>query len=110
MLKKLIIAILIIALSLFFLLNLESAISVILGALCVILGIIFSVPIAYRKKDNNASKIVVDALKAEIVKIIIVVILLWLVFKFYAELVPLALIFGLAIAAIFSGLALSKNR
>ena len=50
----------------------------------------------------------IDALKAEGVKILIIILLLWAIFNFYDDKVPLAIIFGLAIAAIFSGIGLTK--
>jgi ATP synthase protein I len=50
--------------------------------------------------------VLIRLLKAEAVKIVIIVLLLWLTFKFYSGLVPLALIIGLAGAALFSGAAI----
>jgi ATP synthase protein I len=47
-------------------------------------------------------------LKAEAVKILVIAVLLFLVFKLYQQLVPVALIAGLAAAALFSGAALAK--
>jgi len=51
---------------------------------------------------------VLNALKAEGVKILIIILLLWMIFNFYEDKVPLAIVFGLAIAAIFSGIGLTK--
>jgi ATP synthase protein I len=45
-------------------------------------------------------------LKAEIVKVFVVAVLLLIVFKLYQGLVPIALIGGLACAALISGAAL----
>ena len=89
--------------------GLHAGISVLCGAFVVIIGLIISTPIANKSRETNkASNIVIDALKAEGVKILIIILLLWAIFKFYEDKVPLAIIFGLAIAAIFSGIGLTK--
>ena len=87
----------------------HAGISVLSGALVVIIGLIVSTPIANKSRGTNkASSIVLDALKAEGVKILIIILLLWVIFNFYEDKVPLAIVFGLAIAAIFSGIGLTK--
>ena len=89
--------------------GLHAGISVLSGAFVVIIGLTISTPIANKSRGTNeASSIVMDALKAEGVKILIIILLLWAIFNFYDDKVPLALIFGLAIAAIFSGIGLTK--
>lgn len=89
--------------------GLHAGISVLSGAFVVIIGLIVSTPIANKSREiNEASSIVMDALKAEGVKILIIILLLWAIFNFYEDKVPLAIIFGLAVAAIFSGIGLSK--
>jgi ATP synthase protein I len=89
--------------------GLHAGISVLSGALVVIIGLIVSIPIANKSRETNkASSIVMDALKAEGVKILIIILLLWVIFNFYEDKVPLAIVFGLAIAAIFSGIGLTK--
>jgi len=89
--------------------GLHAGISVLSGAFVVIIGLIISTPIANNSRGTNeASSIVMDALKAEGVKILIIILLLWAIFNFYDDKVPLAIIFGLAIAAIFSGIGLTK--
>ena len=89
--------------------GLHAGISVLSGAFVVIIGLTISTPIANKSRGTNeASNIVMDALKAEGVKILIIVLLLWAIFNFYDDKVPLAIIFGLAIAAIFSGIGLTK--
>jgi ATP synthase protein I len=47
-------------------------------------------------------------LKAEAVKILIIIFLLWLAFNFYEQIVPLANICGVIIAAIISGISITK--
>ena len=89
--------------------GLHAGISVLSGALVVIIGLIVSTPIANKSRETNkASSIVMAALKAEGVKILIIILLLWVIFNFYEDKVPLAIVFGLAIAAIFSGIGLTK--
>ena len=89
--------------------GLHAGISVLSGAFVVIIGLIVSTPIANKSQETNeASTIVMDALKAEGVKILIIILLLWPIFNFYEDKVPLAIVFGLAVAAIFSGIGLSK--
>ena len=89
--------------------GLHAGISVLSGAFVVIIGLTISTPIANKSRaTNEASSIVMDALKAEGVKILIIILLLWAIFNFYDDKVPLAIIFGLAIAAIFSGIGLTK--
>ena len=55
MMKKLHIIVLVIALIVFFIAGFTAAISVVLGAMCVTLGIIFSAPIAYKAKGTVAA-------------------------------------------------------
>ena len=87
----------------------HAGISVLSGALIVIIGLIVSTPIANKSwETNKGSNIVLNALKAEGVKILIIILLLWMIFNFYEDKVPLAIVFGLAIAAIFSGIGLTK--
>ena len=107
MMKKLHIIVLVVALIVFFIAGFTAAISVVLGAMCVTLGIIFSAPIAYKAKGAvAASKVVTDALKGELVKILTIVVSLAGIF--ITAIVPIFIILGLAIAAIFSGIAISK--
>ena len=83
--------------------------SVLSGALVVIIGLIVSTPIANKSwETNKESSIVLNALKAEVIKILIIILLLWMIFNFYEDKVSLAIVFGLAIAAIFSGIGLTK--
>lgn len=62
----------------------------------------------HKNSQQNAGSMLIRLLKAEAVKIAVVVLVLWMVFKFFSGLVPLALIFGLAGAALFSGVAITS--
>lgn len=59
-----------------------------------------------RKRPATAGSALLSLLKAEAVKIFVIALVLLVIFKFYEELVPLALIGGLACAALISGAAL----
>ena len=88
--------------------SIHTGLSLLAGIMPVVLGVIVASPIATKKNKNDPSSIVINALKAEAVKILLILIMLWLEFKFYSELVPMALILGLVMAALISGLAISN--
>lgn len=109
MLKIQLIAITILAIILFFMFGAQYATSALLGGFAVIVGSFFASLISKKSIDQqNASAVLINLLKAEAVKIVTIVFLLFLAFKFYLHLIPFALIGGLAVTAIFSGAALSK--
>jgi|TARA_B110000967_G_C18783324_1_gene509447 ATP synthase protein I len=88
--------------------SIHTGLSLLAGIMPVVLGIIVASPIANKKNTQNPSSIVINALKAEAAKILLILIALWLEFKFYTELVPMALVLGLVMAALISGLAISN--
>ena len=91
--------------------GLNASISAMLGGACVLVGAGAAAMIAKRSANTeDASSILVNLLKAEAVKILVIIVLLVIIFKVYKQLVPFALIAGLAAAAIFSGAALSKLK
>lgn len=73
----------------------------------VVLGVLVASPIANKKNKGNPKSIVINALKAEAVKVFLIIAVMWLEFKFYTELVPIALVLGLVMAALISGIAIS---
>ena len=87
--------------------GLHAGISALAGGLSVAIGAFFASKIAQRS-SKEAATVLVNLLKAEAVKIVIIVVLLFITFKVYKQLVPFALIAGLAGAALFSGAAMSK--
>ena len=108
-LKKLVLASVVTAVIVFVFFGMHAGISLLLGAVPVIVGLLVTTPIAYKSRDTKkGSTIVISALKAEAVKILIIIFLLWLVFKFYEQIVPLANICGVIIAAIVSGISVTK--
>ena len=88
--------------------SIHTGLSLLAGIMPVVLGVLIASPIANKKNKNDPSRIVINALKAEATKIFLILITLWLEFKFYSELVPMALILGLVMAALISGLAISN--
>lgn len=94
----------IIALAVF---GVHASISAIAGGLSVAIAAFVASKIAQRN-TKEASAILINMLKAEAIKILLVVILLFITFKVYKQLVPIALIAGLAAAALFSGAAMAK--
>jgi ATP synthase protein I len=91
--------------------GMHAGISALLGGASVLVGACAAAVIAKRGANNeDATAILVNLLKAEAVKILVIIVLLVIIFKVYMQLVPFALIAGLAAAALFSGAALSKLK
>ena len=91
--------------------GLHASVSAMLGGASVVLGACAAVAVAKRgEKNKDASAILINLLKAEATKILIIIVLLVVIFKLYTQLVPFALIAGLAAAALFSGAALSRLK
>ena len=84
--------------------TIHTGISLLAGVMPVVIGVLVASPIANQKNKNNPGGIVISALKAEAVKIFLILALMWL---FYNELVPIALVVGLVMAALISGVAIS---
>ena len=111
MLRVQFIATLFVAVLAVFISGLHAAISAIAGGGAVILSAFIASKVAERSANKkDASVILVNLLKAEAVKILCILVLLFVTFKVYKQLVPFALIAGLAAAALFSGAALSKFK
>ncbi len=87
--------------------GLHAGLSAGLGGGAVIIGAFLGSKIAQRK-NKEATLVLVNLLKAEAVKIVVIFVWLLIVFKIYKQLVPFALIVGLAAAALVSGAAMSK--
>lgn len=101
----------VVAIVAYFLSGMHASLSVIAGGLSVIIGAWLATKVAARTENNtDASSVLINLLKAEAIKILVVALLLLIVFKFYQQLVPFALIVGLAAAAFLSGAALAKDN
>jgi ATP synthase protein I len=85
----------------------HAGLSAALGGAAVIIGAFVASKIAQRSK-LDATAVLINLLKAEAVKVIVIFALLLIAFKVYKQLVPFALIAGLAAAALLSGAAMSK--
>ena len=83
--------------------------SLLIGFGSVIGGFLLAFPIAKTNiKGQPASAVVVNLIKAELVKLLFIILTLWIAFKFYDDIQPFGLVLGLAISALMSGLAISK--
>ena len=107
MLRLQIIATSVVAVVAFVITGSHAAISAAAGGAAVIAGAFIAAKIAQVNK-KDATAVLVNLLKAEAVKVLVIVALLFITFKVYKQLVPFALIAGLAAAALVSGAALSK--
>jgi len=111
MLKIQIVATLTVAAFILFISGMHASISAVLGGASVVLGACAAVAVAKRSENNkDAPAILINLLKAEATKILVIIVLLVIIFKLYKQLVPFALIAGLAAAALFSGAALSRLK
>jgi len=111
MLKVQLVATLVVAVVALLVSGLNASVSAVLGGASVLLGAITATLIAKRSAGaEDPTAILVNLLKAEAVKILVIIILLAIIFNVYKQLVPFALIAGLAAAALFSGAALSRLK
>lgn len=109
MLKVQLIATIAVALVALVITGLHAGMSALLGGASVIIGAMMASKIASRQaQSEDPTAILLNLLKAEAVKILVIVVLLAIIFNVYGQLVPFALIAGLAAAALFSGAALSR--
>jgi len=83
--------------------------SLLIGFGSVIGGFLLAFPIAKTNiKGQPGSAVVVNLIKAELVKLLFIILTLWAAYKFYDDIQPFGLVLGLAISALMSGLAISK--
>ncbi|MDR5172110.1 ATP synthase subunit I [Methylobacillus flagellatus] len=112
MIKRQVFATLVVAVLAFVFLNkfgvgLHGAFSALAGGGSAILGgLAAKMKLRNKTAGLGAGSVLVNILIAEAIKIAVIAITLLLVFKFYEKLVPIALIAGLAAAAIMSGAAI----
>lgn len=101
-----IIATVVVTILAFSLAGVNAALSALGGGCAAILGGFAAVSLTRGRKPTTPGGALLVLLKAEAVKIGVIALVLFVIFKFYAGLVPLALIGGLACAALISGAAL----
>ena len=111
--KKMVLRQFIVATILFLLLvinySMALGMSLLIGFGSVIGGLLLAFLIAKTNiKGQPGSAVVVNLIKAELVKLLFIILTLWAAFKFYADIQPFGLVLGLAISALMSGLAISK--
>ena len=75
------------------------------GLVSMIAGLGFALMVA-NKKNSSAEGVLRDAFRAESVKVVLVIMLLWLVFKLYRDVVAAALIGAFCITILIFGMAL----
>jgi len=88
--------------------GMNAGLSAIAGGLAVTLAAFVASKVAISKRKDAAS-ILGSMLKAELIKIVLIVLFLYLTITVFKGLVPWALIIGLAAAAIISGASISKR-
>ncbi len=98
-----VIATALVALALLAFASVHAALSALLGGGSVIAGCYAGVAVTGKSCNANPRALLSTLLKAEAIKIVVIVLLLLVIYKFYAGLVPLALLGGLASAALISG-------
>jgi len=111
--KKMVLRQFIVAIIIFLLLvinySMALGMSLLIGFGSVIGGFLLAFPIAKTNiKGQPAPAVVVNLIKAELVKLLFIILTLWAAFKFYDDIQPFGLVLGLAISALMSGLAISK--
>jgi ATP synthase protein I len=89
--------------------GMHAGLSALAGGLSVVLAAFIASKVAVSKRKDAAS-VLGSMLKAELVKIFLIILFLFITIKTYKALVPLALIIGLAAAAIISGATMSKRN
>lgn len=89
--------------------GIHASLSAVAGGGSVILAAFIASKVAVSKRKDAAS-VLGSMLKAELIKIMLIILFLYITIKGYKELVPLALIIGLAAAAIISGAAMGKRN
>lgn len=89
--------------------GMNAGLSAVAGGLAVTLAAFIASKVAVSKRQDAAS-VLGSMLKAELIKIVLIVLFLYIAITGFKDLVPWALIIGLAAAAIISGASLSKRN
>ncbi|MDI1308965.1 MAG: ATP synthase subunit I [Methylotenera sp.] len=109
MLRLQLIVTVLITLTAFALSGINAGISGLIGGLSVLIGAYFSSRVAGREAKTPSSALL-NLLKAEALKILIIIVVLFVSFKFYKQLIPPALLAGVAGTALISGAAIGKLK
>jgi ATP synthase protein I len=84
----------------------QAAFSALAGGSIVIVGAYAAMIMMRRSNGETPSSVLISLLKAEAIKVMVIVMLLFMTFKYFQGLVPLSLIGGLASSALASGAGL----
>ncbi len=109
MLRLQLLAVVAVAVIAFVISGMNAGLSAIAGGLSVVLAAFIASKVAISKR-NDAVSVLGSMLKAELIKIALIILFLFITIKNFKALVPWALIIGLAAAAIISGAAMSKRN
>lgn len=87
----------------------NASLSALAGGLSVIIAAYIASKVAVSRRQDAVS-VLGSMLKAELIKIFLIILFLFITIKGFKALVPWALIIGLAVAAIISGAAMGKRN
>jgi ATP synthase protein I len=87
----------------------NAGLSAMAGGTSVVLAAFIASKVAVSKRKDAVS-VLGSMLKAELIKIFLIILFLFITIKGFKELVPWALMIGLAVAAIISGAAMGKRN
>ncbi len=108
MLRSQLLATVVVAIIAYIISGVHAGLSALAGGLSVALAAAIASRVAISKRKDAAS-VLGSMLKAELIKIFLIILFLYLTITKYEALVPLALVAGLATAAIISGASISKQ-
>lgn len=109
MLRSQLLATLAVTLIAYIISGMHAGFSALAGGLSVVLSAFIASKVAVSRRKDAAS-VLGSMLKAELIKIMLIILFLFITIKVYKDLVPLALIVGLAAAAIISGATFGKRN
>lgn len=87
--------------------GLHAGVSGFVGGFSVMFAAFFASKIANREVKTPSAALL-NLLKAEAIKILIIIAVLFLAFKLYKQIIPAAMLAGMAAAALISGAAIGK--
>lgn len=108
MLRSQLLATVVVALAAYIISGMHAGLSALAGGMSVVMAAVIASRVAMSKRKDAAS-VLGSMLKAELIKIFLIILFLYLTITRYEALVPLALVAGLAAAAIISGASISKR-
>jgi ATP synthase protein I len=107
MLRLQLIATALVTIGAFAIFGLHAGVSGFIGGFSVIFAAFFATKIANRAVKTPSAALL-NLLKAELLKILIIIAVLFLAFKLYEQIIPVAMLAGMAATALISGAAIGK--